>query len=438
MHIATFASYYKIVNLLVENGADLFVRNGKNLTAHNCITNNLLMIKILKKAEINQMQHLNPTHEKSKPHENHLINKQMLSKSIVRFITRDKATQLIKMQSFADSLRLLTQSLKFPFQINRSQTPNLFALPPPEPAKQNNGLLPDTPNSLKDEVQKKRGIMSPRVNAKEVFGKKIIKYNDQAANSRNPMNPSLQKQQFITTTNQMNKRKKFDKIKDSEKYSKYRSLTKQNNIFFMKEEILSSQFPLLESQEQINKWSIFRQLYMPNDIKHANALNQILLKIHETNVEYLVEEVFDLLELTIMTTNKSVQNIIKSSLLKLSTLLPFNALDDHIRIREILKLLDRRPMKITQAEDNLRTSLTNAKDFMIHMNKHTSKNPFNQASFSPGSFNNSGPDFYRSLQTTPTANNAVTRVGQTSFTQQKENHEFNRISLNNRMTEFVY
>lgn len=52
LHIAAYASYYRIVTLLINNHADMFLRNLKGKTPLGSINNNLLMIKILKKAEI--------------------------------------------------------------------------------------------------------------------------------------------------------------------------------------------------------------------------------------------------------------------------------------------------------------------------------------------------------------------------------------------------
>lgn len=52
LHISAYSSYYRIVNLLLQNKSDLFLRNVKGKTPMGSINNNLLMIKILKKAEI--------------------------------------------------------------------------------------------------------------------------------------------------------------------------------------------------------------------------------------------------------------------------------------------------------------------------------------------------------------------------------------------------
>lgn len=52
LHIAAYGSYYRIVTLLINNGADIFLRNKQGKSALTSITNNLLMIKILKKSEI--------------------------------------------------------------------------------------------------------------------------------------------------------------------------------------------------------------------------------------------------------------------------------------------------------------------------------------------------------------------------------------------------
>jgi ankyrin repeat protein len=52
LHIASYASFYRIVNLLLQSEANLFVRNAKGKTPLGNINNNLLMIKILKKSEI--------------------------------------------------------------------------------------------------------------------------------------------------------------------------------------------------------------------------------------------------------------------------------------------------------------------------------------------------------------------------------------------------
>lgn len=52
LHLASYSSYYRIVSLLLGKRADIFIRNGKGKTPLSNISNNLLMIKLLKKAEI--------------------------------------------------------------------------------------------------------------------------------------------------------------------------------------------------------------------------------------------------------------------------------------------------------------------------------------------------------------------------------------------------
>lgn len=48
LHLAASGSFYRIVNYLIDNGADLFVYNLQGKTPYTNITNNFLMIKILK------------------------------------------------------------------------------------------------------------------------------------------------------------------------------------------------------------------------------------------------------------------------------------------------------------------------------------------------------------------------------------------------------
>ena len=54
LHLATTGSYYRIVHQLIENGADLFALNALGKDPFTSISNNLLMIKILKKAQVSQ------------------------------------------------------------------------------------------------------------------------------------------------------------------------------------------------------------------------------------------------------------------------------------------------------------------------------------------------------------------------------------------------
>lgn len=58
LHIAATFSYYRIVGLLIDNSADLFVRDIFDKTPFSSVTNNLLMIKLLKKAEIAYVRNL--------------------------------------------------------------------------------------------------------------------------------------------------------------------------------------------------------------------------------------------------------------------------------------------------------------------------------------------------------------------------------------------
>ena len=50
LHLATNGSYYKIVNFLIASGGDLFARNTLGKNPFTQVNNNLLMIKMLKKA----------------------------------------------------------------------------------------------------------------------------------------------------------------------------------------------------------------------------------------------------------------------------------------------------------------------------------------------------------------------------------------------------
>ena len=50
LHLATFGSYYRITSLLIENKADLFISNVTGKSPFTHINNNLLMVKIVKKA----------------------------------------------------------------------------------------------------------------------------------------------------------------------------------------------------------------------------------------------------------------------------------------------------------------------------------------------------------------------------------------------------
>lgn len=52
LHIAATSSYYRIVNMLIAKKADLFLKNVRGKTPMTSVNNNLLMIKVLKKAEI--------------------------------------------------------------------------------------------------------------------------------------------------------------------------------------------------------------------------------------------------------------------------------------------------------------------------------------------------------------------------------------------------
>ena len=52
LHLATTGSYYRIVHYLIDKGADLFALNSFGKSPFSVINNNLLMIKILKKAQV--------------------------------------------------------------------------------------------------------------------------------------------------------------------------------------------------------------------------------------------------------------------------------------------------------------------------------------------------------------------------------------------------
>ncbi len=52
LHIACCANYYRIVNSLIQAKADLFVYNADGKTPFTIINNNMLMLKLIKKAMI--------------------------------------------------------------------------------------------------------------------------------------------------------------------------------------------------------------------------------------------------------------------------------------------------------------------------------------------------------------------------------------------------
>ena len=78
LHLAALGSYtsnYKIVNLLIDQGANLFMYNINLKTPFSVVSNNLLMIKILKKATMKEIAELYFKKEFVK--ESHLKNMQL-------------------------------------------------------------------------------------------------------------------------------------------------------------------------------------------------------------------------------------------------------------------------------------------------------------------------------------------------------------------------
>lgn len=73
LHLAASNSHYRIVNHLLSSQADLFARNAENKMPLTLIQNNMLMIKIIKKAMIATAKELFEEFAK-RPREHHLIN----------------------------------------------------------------------------------------------------------------------------------------------------------------------------------------------------------------------------------------------------------------------------------------------------------------------------------------------------------------------------
>jgi hypothetical protein len=101
------------VNALLNNGADLFIRNSKGYTPLSSINNNLLMIKLLKKAEI--LQAIGVLQNRNYVQESHMQDKELIMKSIMSFAPKSRIKHMIMMPTFKDSLRVLKQYLIFPY-----------------------------------------------------------------------------------------------------------------------------------------------------------------------------------------------------------------------------------------------------------------------------------------------------------------------------------
>lgn len=110
LQIACCSNLYRIVYLLITSGADLFVPNIDGKTSLTVIHNNLLMMKIIKKAMIH---YLRTAFEcSSKPREHHLTSPALLKRLSQKYGGSTK--RLKAMHSLRNNLKLVNHYLKFP------------------------------------------------------------------------------------------------------------------------------------------------------------------------------------------------------------------------------------------------------------------------------------------------------------------------------------
>jgi ankyrin repeat protein len=86
--LACNSNLYRIVNLLISHKADLFVQNSDGKTALTIISNNLLMLKLIKKAMSNVLREKFEDYQK-RPREHHLIDASLMRKLTDKYIYGD-------------------------------------------------------------------------------------------------------------------------------------------------------------------------------------------------------------------------------------------------------------------------------------------------------------------------------------------------------------
>ena len=85
LHIACCANYYRIVNSLIQAKVDLFAYNAEGKSPFTIINNNMLMLKLIKKAMIASVR--DQFEDSSKmPRETHMVNINLLKKLAEKFI----------------------------------------------------------------------------------------------------------------------------------------------------------------------------------------------------------------------------------------------------------------------------------------------------------------------------------------------------------------
>ena len=82
LHLACEVSSYDTVRVLCENGADLFLRNSVEKTPFTSVSNNLLLVKLLKKYERSYFENNLHKRENRKIKEVHLVNKNFVQDSL--------------------------------------------------------------------------------------------------------------------------------------------------------------------------------------------------------------------------------------------------------------------------------------------------------------------------------------------------------------------
>ena len=90
------------------------MRNLKEKTPLGSINNNLLMIKILKKAEI--FQSVKYICDADQAKEAHLLDKYLIKDSILKFANKQRTKQPLIMHTFKEALRYMKQRLLDPYR----------------------------------------------------------------------------------------------------------------------------------------------------------------------------------------------------------------------------------------------------------------------------------------------------------------------------------
>eukprot|EP00347_Sterkiella_histriomuscorum_P022013 403331989 len=356
LHLAASGSYitnYKIVNILIENGADLFIQNIYQKTPFNCVSNNLLMLKLLKKAQVKRTKLIFSTSENlSQVKEQHFQNSEIMSKVFHNSKKNIKPKQLHSVNQTLNQKTLENYEIPSETQVKEAEQKmisfqhqlNAIAKYLQDPTKKqlfknfqgqqivssakmfkvdfrrnvsidgiNNKLLSDS--VIAEEENSPQTLKSPKIkNLTNNFNSpdlSLTKKNslknskNKRSSGKRPLSPEEPNFQIKTmkTPNRLRKKdrsgNRFSKTTQdfNQLLNTNFSSNQTSNIYFLKDELTDyQQFNLKSSQEQIQIVAKFQQLFLSSNEKQYNLVVDIIETLDQITNDYITEIILEFIE----------------------------------------------------------------------------------------------------------------------------------------------